>query len=424
VLDPLLLREHPELLRDTLARRGNGDQRTAAGQFDVVDEDWRAAVHAVDELKAQRNANSDAVKRAKQAKENAEELIARGRAIGVEIAEAEERVARLDAQRSDLLYQLPNILLPDVPAGGEDCNVVLRTWGTPRPSEGVKPHWEIAEALGIVPFASGAKVTGSGFIVFRGMGARLVRALMNWMLTVHTTEHGYDEVWVPFVVNRTTMTGTGQLPKFEEDLYRVTADDLFLIPTAEVPVTNLLRDEIVDAARLPMGMTAYTPCFRREAGSHGKDTRGLLRVHQFDKVELVRFSTAEASPEQHELLTRHAETMLERLGLPYRRVLLAGGDTGVGSAKTYDLEVWAPGVGKWLEVSSCSTFTDFQARRANIRYRPDGGGKPRFVHTLNGSALAFPRTIAAILEHYQRPDGTVDVPDVLRPYLGADRIGA
>ena len=270
MLDPLLLREHPELLRDTLARRGNGDQRTAAGQFDVVDEDWRAAVHAVDELKAQRNANSDAVKRAKQAKENAEELIARGRAIGVEIAEAEERVARLDAQRSDLLYQLPNILLPDVPAGGEECNVVVRTWGTPRPSEGVKPHWEIAEALGIVPFASGAKVTGSGFIVFRGMGARLVRALMNWMLTVHTTEHGYDEVWVPFVVNRTTMTGTGQLPKFEEDLYRVTADDLFLIPTAEVPVTNLLRDEIVDAARLPMGMTAYTPCFRREAGSHGK----------------------------------------------------------------------------------------------------------------------------------------------------------
>lgn len=419
----MLLREHPELLRDTLARRGNGEQRTAAGQFDVVDEDWRSAVHAVDELKAQRNANSDAVKRAKQAKENADALIARGRAIGVEIAEAEERVTRLDAQRNALLYELPNILLPDVPGGGEECNVVVRTWGTPRPSEGVKPHWEIAEALGILPFASGAKVTGSGFIVFRGMGARLVRALMNWMLTVHTTEHGYDEVWVPFMVNRTTMTGTGQLPKFEEDLYRVTADDLFLIPTAEVPVTNLLRDEIVDTARLPMGMTAYTPCFRREAGSHGKDTRGLLRLHQFDKVELVRFSTPESSPEQHELLTRHAETMLERLGLPYRRVLLAGGDTGVGSAKTYDLEVWAPGVGKWLEVSSCSTFTDFQARRANIRYRPEGGGKPRFVHTLNGSALAFPRTIAAILEHYQRPDGTVDVPEVLRPYLGADRIG-
>jgi seryl-tRNA synthetase len=255
------------------------------------------------------------------------------------------------------------------------------------------------------------------------MGARLVRALMNWMLTLHTTEHGYDEVWVPFLVNRTTMTGTGQLPKFEEDLYRVTADDLFLIPTAEVPVTNLLRDEIVDAARLPMGLTAYTPCFRREAGSHGKDTRGLLRLHQFDKVEMVRFCLPESSPEQHELLTRHAETVLERLGLPYRRVLLAGGDTGIASAKTYDLEVWAPGVGKWLEVSSCSTFTDFQARRSNIRYRPEGGGKPRFVHTLNGSGLAFPRTIAAILEHYQRPDGTVDVPDVLRPYLGVDRIG-
>jgi seryl-tRNA synthetase len=318
---------------------------------------------------------------------------------------------------------LPNILLPDVPAGGEANNRELRHWGTPRPSAGVKPHWEIGEALGVIDLARGAKITGSGFVVFRGAGARLVRALMNWFLDVHTREHGYEEVWVPLLVNRQTMTGTGQLPKFEDDLYKVPDEDLFLIPTSEVPITNLLRDEIVDAAGLPMAMTAYTPCFRREAGSYGKDTRGIMRVHQFDKVELVRFSAPEDSPAQHALLTQHAESMLQRLGLPYRVMLLAGGDTGVASAKTYDLEVWAPGVGKWLEVSSCSTFTDYQARRANIRYRPDGGGKPRFVHTLNGSGLAFPRTIATILEHYQRPDGSVDVPEVLRPYFGADRIG-
>jgi seryl-tRNA synthetase len=243
------------------------------------------------------------------------------------------------------------------------------------------------------------------------------------MLDLHTREHGYTETWVPFVVNRRTMTGTGQLPKFEEDLYRLSEDDLFLIPTAEVPVTNLARDEVMDASALPMGLTAYTPCFRREAGAAGKDTRGLIRVHQFDKVELVRFTTPETSAAELDRLTGHAEAVLKKLGLPYRVVLLAAGDTGFSSAMTYDLEVWAPGVGKWLEVSSCSCFTDFQARRANIRYRPAPGEKPRFVHTLNGSALAFPRTIIALLEHHQQPDGTVTVPEALRPYLGADRIG-
>jgi seryl-tRNA synthetase len=424
VLDPTLLREQPELLRDTLSRRGSGDLTVAAGRFDLVDQGWREMVHTVEQLKASRNAVSDAVKRAKQAGENADAFIAKGRQIGAEIAELEKKAAGLQGERDAVLYELPNILLPDVPGGGEDQNREIRSWGTPRASEGVKPHWEIGEALGIVDLARGAKVSGSGFVVFRGAGARLVRALMSWMLALHTGEHGYEEVWVPYLVSRQTMTGTGQLPKFEDDLYKVPDEDLFLIPTAEVPVTNLYRDEILDAARLPMALTAYTPCFRREAGSYGKDTRGLLRVHQFDKVELVRFCAPEDSPAQHELLTRQAESVLQALGLPYRVVLLAGGDTGVASAKTYDLEVWAPGVGKWLEVSSCSTFTDYQARRANIRYRPEGGGKPRFVHTLNGSGLAFPRTIAAILEHYQAPHGSVEVPAVLRPFMGgADRIG-
>jgi len=298
----------------------------------------------------------------------------------------------------------------------------VRTWGVPRAADGVVPHWEIGERHGLLDLPRGAKVSGSGFPVFRGQGARLVRGLMQFMLDVHTREHGYEEVWVPFAVTRQTMTGTAQLPKFEDDMYAIRDEDLFLIPTAEVPVTNLYRDEILEAAALPMGLTAYTPCFRKEAGAAGKDTRGLLRLHQFDKVELVRYATQEASAEEHERLTGHAETILQRLGLPYRVLLLAAGDTGFASAKTYDLEVWAPGVGKWLEVSSCSNFLDFQARRANIRYRPAAGEKPRFVHTLNGSGLAFPRTLAAILEHYQQPDGSVVVPEALRPYCGMDAI--
>jgi seryl-tRNA synthetase len=287
----------------------------------------------------------------------------------------------------------------------------------------VRPHWEIAREQGMLDLERGAKLSGSGFPVFRGTGARLVRALMTYFLGLHTERHGYEEVWPPMLVNRASMMGTGQLPKLEDDAYRIAEDDLFLIPTAEVPVTNLYRDEILDGESLPRGFTAYTPCFRREAGAAGKDTRGILRVHQFDKVEIVRYCAAEDSPAQHELLLGHAEAALQGLGIPYRVKLLAAGDTGFSSAKTYDLEAWAPGVGAWLEVSSASSFTDFQARRANIRYRPSKGDKPRFVHTLNASALAFPRTIACILEHYQQPDGSVDVPDVLRPYLGTDRLG-
>jgi seryl-tRNA synthetase len=254
------------------------------------------------------------------------------------------------------------------------------------------------------------------------LGARLVRGLMTWFIDTHVREHGYEEIWPPVLVNRATMIGTGQLPKFEEDMYALRDDPLFLIPTAEVPVTNLYRDEILDVSALPKGFVAYSPCFRREAGAAGKDTRGILRVHQFDNVEVVRYCTPEQSEEEHERLTRHAELLLERLELPYRRVLLAAGDIGFANAKTYDLEVWAPGVGKWLEVSSCSSYTDFQARRANIRYRPAAGEKPRFIHTLNGSALAFPRTIACLLEHYQQADGTVAVPHALRAVLGTDQL--
>jgi seryl-tRNA synthetase len=287
----------------------------------------------------------------------------------------------------------------------------------------VKPHWEVGAALGLFDLERGAKVSGSGFIVYRGAGARLIRAFMNAMLDLHTADAGYEELWVPVVVNRATMIGTGQLPKFEDDMYGVGNDDLFLIPTAEVPVTNLYRDEILAADDLPRAFAAYSPCFRREAGSAGKDTRGLLRVHEFDKVELVRYCVPERGEAELELLLGHAEAVLQRLGLPYRVVLLAAGDTGFSSAKTYDLEVFAPGVGKWLEVSSVSCFTDFQARRANIRYRPAAGEKPRFVYTLNGSALAFPRVMAALLEHHQRPDGTVEVPAFLQRALGTASIG-
>jgi seryl-tRNA synthetase len=386
---------------------------------EALDRDRRSLIQRADERKAARNVASQEVARRKKAQESADELIAQTRALGDAISALELELTGVENELGEILMQLPNILLSDVPEGGEESNRVVRAWGEPRPAAGVRPHWEIGEQLGILDLAAGAKISGSGFVVLKRGGARLVRALMSFMLDLHTREHGYEEAWVPYLVTRETMTGTGQLPKFEDDLYR-TDDDFFLIPTAEVPVTNLLRGEILDAGALPRALTAYTPCFRREAGAAGKDTRGLIRLHQFDKVELVRFTTPESSAQELETLTGHAERVLQLLGLPYRVVLLAAGDTSFASAKTYDLELWAPGVGKWLEVSSCSNFGDFQARRANIRYRPAPGEKPRFVHTLNGSALAFPRTIIAILEHYQRPDGTVTIPDALRPYYGGD----
>jgi seryl-tRNA synthetase len=416
-----MLREHLDVLREGLERRG------VLGTLDAVldravelEQERRALIQAVDERKALRNANAQDVATRKRAKEDAADLIALGRALGDEIALIERDLASVEGELQRVMLEIPNVTRAEVPAGGEENNIIVRTWGTPRPSDGVKPHWEIGAALGLFDLERAGKVSGSGFVFYRGLGARLVRALVNLFMDTHREAHGYEEVWPPLLVNRATMTGTGQLPKFEDDAYATRTDELFLIPTAEVPVTNLYRDEIIDADAFPMAFVAYSKCFRREAGSAGKDTRGILRTHEFDKVELVQYAAPENSDAQLEVLTRHAESMLERLGIPYRRKLLAAGDTGFSSAMTYDLEAWAPGVGAWLEVSSCSNFGDYQARRANIRYRPAKGEKARLVHTLNGSALALPRTIACILEHYQNADGTVNVPDALRPYLGTD----
>jgi len=421
VHDLRMLRDQLEVLRSGMRRRQKLDlYASLIDRGAALEVERRSMIQAVEERRAARNANSQEVARRKKAGEDASALIAQGRELGEEIAKLESELARTASELRDILLGMPNVPLDEVPEGGEEANRVDKTWGEPRDSKGVRPHWEVGEALGIIDLARGAKISGSGFIVFRGLGASLTRALINYFIDVHVREHGYEEVWIPVVVNRASMTGTGQLPKFEDDMYALRDEDLFLIPTAEVPVTNLYRDEILDGAALPKGFVAYSPCFRREAGAAGKDTRGLLRVHEFDKVEIVRYCTPEEGAAEHERLTRHAEVLLERLGLPYRRVLLSAGDTGFAGAKTWDLEVWAPGVGSWLEVSSCSTFTDFQARRANIRFRPAPGEKPRFVHTLNGSGLAFPRTIACLLEHYQQSDGSMTVPDVLRPYLGVD----
>ena len=424
MLDPKLVREDVAAVREAMRRRDKlALYAPLIDELEALDRARRAGIARVEERKAERNRVTQDVGKRKKAGEDAAELQASARAIGEEIAALEAELQVTQDRFDELLLGLPNPTLPDVPSGDETQNVVLRSWGTPRAAESVKPHWEIGETLGLFDLPRGAKISGSGFIVYRGAGARLVRSMMNLMLDLHSTEFGYEETWVPVVVNRATMTGTGQLPKFEDDMYALKDEDLFLIPTAEVPVTNLYRDEILGADELPKALCAYSPCFRREAGSAGKDTRGLLRVHEFDKVELVRYCAPEDGPAQLELLLAHAEAVLQRLGLPYRVVLLAAGDTGFASAKTYDLEVFAPGVGKWLEVSSCSLFTDFQGRRANIRYRPAPGEKPRFVYTLNASGLAFPRIIAALLEHYQQPDGSVRLPAALAAAFGRDRLG-
>jgi len=418
-----MVRENIDALRVGLRRRGALDALSPTIDRAIsLDKARRETIQAVEERKAARNSVSQQVGQRKRAGESADDLQQQSRALGDEIARLDGELAETESQLSSILLELPNITLDEVPLGGEESNAVVRSWGSPREGARVRPHWEIGTALGLIDFERGAKISGSGFMVFRGAGARLVRSLINFALDLYTREHGYEETWVPVVVNRASMTGTGQLPKFEEDMYALKDDDAFLIPTAEVPVTNLYRDEILPESELPKGFVAYSPCFRREAGAAGKDTRGLLRVHEFDKVELVRYVTPEKSGQEHELLTNHAEKVLKLLELPYRVVRLAAGDTGFASAHTYDLEVYAPGVGRWLEVSSCSNFTDFQARRANIRYKPAEGGKPRFVHTLNGSGLAFPRVIASILEHHQQEDGSVVVPAALRPYLGAERL--
>lgn len=423
MLDVRRIRQEPDRVRAALARRANPDYPAFVDEVLALDEARRAAIGEADELKARRNEASRAVGELKRSGGDAEALIASVRGLGDRIAELDRLIKANEARVEEILLSVPNLPLEEVPEGGEEANRVVRTWGEPRsfPFRPL-PHWELGEALGILDLARGSRISGSGFPVLRGGGARLQRGLINWFLDVHTSEHGYQELRVPYMVTRETLTGTGQLPKFADESYQAERDDLWLIPTAEVPVTNLHRGELLAAADLPVKYTAYSPCFRREAGAAGKDTRGLLRVHQFDKVELVRYETAERSRAALEELTRQAETLLERLGLHYRRLLLASGDLGFSSAMTYDLEVWAPGVEKWLEVSSCSVFTDYQARRADLRYRPAPGEKPEFVHTLNGSALALPRVVAALLETYQEADGSVTVPEVLRPWVGLDRL--
>lgn len=421
MLDVRRVRAEADAVRARLAVRGKVETDAALDRVLALDEERRALVGEGDGLKARRNAVSQEVGARKRAGEDAGEMVEEMRAVNDRIREIDARLREVEAETDDLLLRVPNTPHPSVPAGGEESNQTVRTWGEPRVFDFTpRPHWEIAAELGILDLAGGAKVAGSGFPAYRGMGARLQRALVSWMIDLHTEEHGYTEVSTPFLVNRAAMTGTGQFPKFEDDAYVLPADDLSLIPTAEVPVTNLHRDELLAPDRLPIAYVAYSPCFRREAGAAGKDTRGLLRLHQFEKVELVRFERPERSEAALEELTGHAERVLQLLGLPYRVLLLAGGDLGFSSAKTYDLEVWAPGVDRWLEVSSCSAFMDFQARRAGIRFRPAAGEKPEFAHTLNGSGLALPRTVVAILENGQQPDGSVVVPEVLRPYLRAD----
>ncbi len=415
MIDLKLLRASPGQVRGALARRGDASLTRLLDEIEALDMKRRTLTAQLDTLKAERNdaAKADALA-AKQGGLSSQ-VLAERKKLGERIAGLESELRQIETTLEAKALFVPNSPLSDVP----DEITVLRSWGTPAPKGG-KPHWEIAEALGILDLPAGAKLAGSGFPVLKGMGARLARALINFMIDLHTREHGYVEVEPPFLARRDAMMGTGQLPKFEDDVYRTT-DDLFLIPTAEVPLTNLHRDEIISRP-LPLAYVAYTPCFRREAGAAGKDTRGLLRVHQFDKVELVRFSYAADSPGEHEKLTGHAEEVLRRLELPYRVAVLPANDFGFAAAKTYDLEAWAPGVGQWLEVSSSSTFTDYQARRANIRCRPRPGEKPEFVHTLNASGVALPRTLAALLETRQQPDGSVTIPPALVPYVGADRI--
>ncbi len=423
MIDLKRLRQDPEAVRRSLRRRLDPAADAAVDVLLDLDRRRREALVQVETLKATRNTASEEVARRKRAGEPADDLLAELKASGERVRGLDADVRAIDAELDAELLRVPNLPHPDVPDGDAAANRVVRTWGEPQAfAFQPKPHWDLGERLGMLDLARGAKIAGSGFPLFTGQGARLVRALINFMLDLHTREHGYTEICPPFLVNDATMTGTGQLPKFADDLYAVPGDGLWLIPTAEVPVTNIHRDEILDGGLLPRAFAAYTPCFRREAGAGGKDTRGLIRVHQFDKVELVRLVRPETSDAEHQLLTGHAEAVLRRLGLPYRVVELAAGDTGFSAARTYDLELWAAGVGGWLEASSASTFTDFQARRLNLRYRPAAGAKPEFVHTLNASGVAFPRTIAALLEHYQEADGSVRLPDALVPYVGAERL--
>ena len=421
MLDLKFIRSHQQIVKEALARRNNDFD---LGKLLALDEERRGIIADGEKLKNSRNMLSQEVGRLKAAKQDAAELMEKVRGISRRIKELDQELADLDERLNQELLLIPNIPHESVPVGkDEEDNVILRFEGEPpKFTFEPRPHWEIGEKLDILDFARGVKIAGARFTVLKGWAAKLERALVNFMLDLHTTEHGYTEVFPPFLVNRRTMTGTGQLPKFEDDLFLCERDDLFLIPTAEVPVTNLYGSEILPGEMLPLYHTAYTACFRAEAGAAGRDTRGLIRQHQFNKVELVKFTAPEDSYLELEKLTDNAEEVLRRLKLPYRVVSLSSGDLGFSAAKTYDLDVWFPSAGIYREISSCSNFEDFQARRANIRYRPEAGARPRFVHTLNGSGLAVGRTLAAVLENYQQEDGSVVVPEALRPYLGIDII--
>jgi seryl-tRNA synthetase len=431
VLDIRRLRSEPNSVKDALSGRHGEDLLEAIDEILALDTRRRAALAEVNDLKAQRNEVSKDIGRIKSVGGDADTMIVEMREVGARISEIDEEVGGAERRIQELLLLTPNPPLDEVPSGSADQNEVVRVVGSPRSFDfDPKPHWDLCASLGILDQERGAKISGSGFPVLVGKGARLQRCLVDFMLDVHTQDldekrgwHGYTELRVPYLVTRDTLSGTGQLPKFADDSYQTERDDLWLIPTAEVPVTNLHRDEVLSAEDLPIRYTAYSPCFRREAGAAGADTRGLLRVHQFDKVELVRYEAPERSRDALEELTAEAESILDRLGLHYRVLKLATGDLGFSAEMTYDIEVWAPGVGQWLEVSSCSTCGDFQARRANLRYRPSGGEKPRFVHTLNGSAIALPRLMVALIENYQQADGTVRIPDLLKERLGFAVIG-
>jgi seryl-tRNA synthetase len=417
MLDGRYIREHLEEVRERLSLRG---QSINFNRFIEVDGERRKAIQTWEGLRARQKKVTEDVGRKKRAGEDASDLLGEMKTVAQELKDLDRVVEEKEREVQDLLLTIPNLPHPSVPPGKDsEGNVEVRRWGEiPRFDFDPKSHWDLGEDLGILDFKTGAKITGARFTLYRDLGAKLERALINFMLDLHTGEHGYVEVLPPFMVNRTAMTGTGQLPKFEEELFKIEGLDYFLIPTAEVPVTNIHQDEVIEEGKLPLCYTAYTPCFRKEAGSYGKDTRGLIRQHQFNKVELVKFTRPEESYNELEKLLLNAEEVLKRLKLPYRVVVLCAGDLGFSSAKTYDIEVWLPGQNTFREISSCSNFEDFQARRAKIRYRVGGKNKTELVHTINGSGLAVGRTLVAILENYQQTDGSVVIPEVLRPYLG------
>lgn len=418
MLDTKVLRNEFARVEQALEQRGKAKEMIA--EFPELDARRREMLQETEQLKNRRNVVSQEVAKKKKAGESADDLITEMREVGDRIKELDEEIRNIDAQIVEMTLAIPNVPHESVPVGlKEEENVEIRRWSEPTSfSFEPKAHWDVAQDLGILDFEAAAKVTGSRFVFYKKAGARLERALISFMLDVHTMQHGYEEILPPLIVNRDSLIGTGQLPKFEEDLFKLEGTDYFLIPTAEVPVTNLHRDEILNVEDLPRYYTAYSACFRSEAGAAGRDTRGLIRQHQFNKVEMVKLVKPEDSYEELESLTHHAESILQQLKLPYRVMALCTGDLGFSSAKTYDLEVWLPSSGTYREISSCSNFEDFQARRANIRFRRDAKSKPEFVHTLNGSGLAIGRTVAAILENYQQADGSVVIPDALRPYMG------